>query len=94
MTRNVLLALTAFTLAVPAFASAQGVPLVYRHELRQMVPAPNRPSEALAAAVLSPSEEIARHEAMAHAYRGTRIAQAATHCDRAIKQARDARKVQ
>jgi hypothetical protein len=37
-------------------------------------------------------EAVNEHTAMAHAYRGTRIAQAAVHCDRLVTLSRDAAK--
>jgi hypothetical protein len=37
-------------------------------------------------------DEIARHQNMANAYRGTRMAQAAVHCDRMMAQLREAQK--
>jgi hypothetical protein len=84
-----LVTLAAFALLVPAVASAQGLQFVYRPELRAVVAVPPATAEtATPAAARSAAEEIARHEAMGHAYRGTRIAQAAVHCDRAITEAR------
>ena len=88
MKRFALLAVVAFSLLVPAIASAQ-TSFVYRPELRGWVPVP----KAVAPEVVTPrtpGENIARHSAMAQAYRGGRMAQAAVHCDRMIKEAREA----
>ena len=92
MTRIVILLAGAAALLVPTLASAQApLTLTYRPELRQMIAVPQRPADGQVTVARSLTEEIARHEAMAHAYRGTRLAQAAAHCDRLIQQARDAR---
>lgn len=82
-----LLATAAVALLVPTVAGAQA-PYVYRPELRTWVFVPK-----LAAGVVAPqtpSEKIARHEAMAQHHRGTRMAQAAEHCDRMVNDARAA----
>lgn len=82
-----LLAAAAFTLLVPTVAGAQA-PYVYRPELRAWVFVP-KPAPGVFEA-RTPAETIARHEAMANGYRGTRMAQAAVHCDRMVKEAREA----
>jgi hypothetical protein len=87
MTRVTLLAAVAFALLVPTVAAAQA-PFVYRPELRAWVFVPKPATGAVAPR--TPGETIARHEAMANAYRGTRMAQAAVHCDRMVKEAREA----
>ena len=93
MKRFALATLAAIALLGPSVASAQGLQLVYRPELRGMVAVPRQPVPTSAPAVArTPDEEIARHQAMMQAYRGTRMAQAAVHCDRVIAQAREARK--
>jgi hypothetical protein len=87
MTRFTLLAVTAFALIVPTMAAAQA-PFVYRPELRGWIPAPRA-----AIAAVTPrtaGEQVARHEAMAQHHRGTRMAQAAAHCDRMVTEARAA----
>jgi hypothetical protein len=80
-----LLAAAAFTFLVPTVASAQA-PYVYRPELRAWVFVP-KPAPGVFTP-RTPAETIARHEAMANGFRGTRMAQAAVHCDRMIKEAR------
>lgn len=92
MKRFALAAVAAFALLAPTVASAQGARLVYRPELRGMVTVPQPVETSAPGVALSAGEEIARHQAMAQAYRGTRIAQAAAHCDRLIAKAREARK--
>ena len=99
MKRFALVAAAALALLVPTIAGAQGVDLVYRPELRGMVAVPRRAVQPVApvevpkpATVKTFEEEIVYHQAMAAAYRGTKIAQAAAHCDRLITQARDARR--
>lgn len=82
-----LLATVAVVLLVPAVAGAQA-PYVYRPELRAWVFVP-KPAPAVVARQTA-SEHIARHEAMAQHHRGTRMAQAAEHCDRMVKDARAA----
>ena len=91
MKRFSLLTLAAIAVLVPTLAGASQSGFVYRHELRQLVPVPPEPGNTVIARSLR--EEIARHEHMAQAYRGTRVAQAAVHCDRLIKQLRDAQEV-
>ena len=81
-----LLAAAAVALLVPTVAGAQA-PYVYRPELRAWVYVPTPAPGVFAPR--TPAETIARHEAMANGYRGTRMAQAAAHCDRMIKQARE-----
>jgi len=72
---------------VPTVAGAQA-PYVYRPELRAWVFVP-KPAPGVFEA-RTPAETIARHEAMANGYRGTRMAHAAVHCDRMVKEAREA----
>ncbi len=81
-----LLVAAAFALLVPTVAGAQA-PYVYRPELRAWVFVPKPATGVFTPR--TPGENIARHEAMAHGYRGTRMAQAAVHCDRIIKEARE-----
>jgi hypothetical protein len=88
MKRFTLLAAVAFALLVPTAAAAQA-PFVYRPELRGWIPVPP-PAAPGVVKPRTPGEIIVRHEAMAHGYRGTRMAQAAVHCDRMIKEAREA----
>jgi hypothetical protein len=87
MKRFALATVAAFALLAPTLVSAQGLELVYRPELRGMVAVP-RPQTFAPAVARTANEEIARHQAMAQAYRGTRNAQAAVHCDRLIAQAK------
>ena len=87
MKRFALLPAVAFALLVPAAAGAQA-PYVYRPELRAWIYVP-KPAPA-AVAPHTTAEHIARHEAMAQNHRGTRMAQAAEHCDRMVKDARAA----
>jgi len=86
-------------LLVPTVGSAQGLILVYRHELRGMVavPAPHAPSETKVVETVAPTPEevIARHEAMAVGLRVNANARggaavATDHCDRLIATAREA----
>ena len=91
MKRLALFVTAAFVLLTPALASAQA-PYVYRPELRAWVFVPKAAPTAVAQH--SPAEHIARHEAMAQHHRGTRMAQAAEHCDRMIKEARAALKTE
>ncbi len=90
MKRVTLLTVAALALLVPTIATAGQAPFVYRPELRQWVPMPPEPGKGVTTRTLR--EEIARHERMAHAYRGTRMAQAAVHCDRMLAHAREAEK--
>ena len=85
MKRFALFATAAFVLLTPTLAPAQA-PYVYRPELRAWVYMPKAAPTAVAQR--SAAEHIARHEAMAQHHRGTRMAQAAEHCDRMIKDAR------
>jgi hypothetical protein len=87
MKRITLLAAVAFALLLPTAAAAQA-PYVYRPELRAWVFVPTPAAGVFAPR--TPAENIARHEAMADGYRGTRMAQAAVHCDRMVKEAREA----
>ena len=89
MKRFALFFTAAFVLLMPTLASAQA-PYVYRPELRAWVYMPKAAPTAVAQH--SAAEHIARHEAMAQHHRGTRMAQAAEHCDRMIKDARAALK--
>jgi hypothetical protein len=91
MKRFAFATIAAIALLGPSVASAQGLELVYRPELRGMVAVP-RPQTFAPAVARSADQEISRHQAMAQAYRGTRNAQAAVHCDHLIAQAREARK--
>ena len=90
MKRIVLVALAALMLLVPTFAAAAPQQLVYRPELRAMVPVPV--AGISATTVKSPVELIAEHQAMAAGYalnpRGGTAA--ADHCNRIVKQAQEA----
>jgi hypothetical protein len=90
MKRFCLLTVAALTLVVPTIGNAAQASFVYRPELRQWVPVPPESGKGVITRTLR--EEIARHESMAHAYRGTRMAQAAVHCDRTLAQLREAQK--
>ena len=90
MKRFVLLTVAALALLAPTIANAAQAPFVYRPELRQWVPVPPEPGKGVITRSLR--EEVIRHEAMAQAHRGTRMAQAAVHCDRMIAQLREAQK--
>jgi hypothetical protein len=90
MKRFFFVALAAAALFVPSLAAASdGVRLVYRPELRAMVPMPQAAGAATAAAPLTAEQVVARHAAMARGHRlNTRAdAAAVAHCDRAIAQA-------
>jgi hypothetical protein len=87
MKRFTLLAVTAFALLTPTVAFGQAA-FTYRPELRGWIPNPPAATGVMKARTLG--ETIVRHEAMAQGYRGTRMAQAAAHCDRIIKDAREA----
>ncbi len=89
MKRFVLLTIAALALMAP-IANAAQAPFVYRPELRQWVPVPPEPGKGVITHTLR--EDISRHQAMAQAHRGTRMAQAAVHCDRMIAQLREAQK--
>ena len=82
-----LFAAAAFALLLPTVAGAQA-PYVYRPELRAWVFVPKPATGVFAPR--TPAETIVRHEAMAKGLRGTRMSQAATHCDRMVKEAREA----
>lgn len=86
MKRFTLLAVATFALLAPTVAFGQA-PFTYRPELRGWIP--NPPAASGVMTPRTPGETIARHEAMAQGYRGTRMAQAAVHCDRMIKEARE-----
>ena len=90
MKHRALLGVAALALLVPTVANAGQAPFVYRPELRQWVPLPPAPGKGVMTRTLR--EEIARHERMAHAYRGTRMAQAAVHCERMMAQLKEGRK--
>jgi hypothetical protein len=90
MKRITRIAIATFALLIPTIAAAQTpIKMVYRPELRAMVPVK---TTAGAPIVRSLREEIARHEAMAAGYRiaanhnGT--GNAAVHCDRLIAELR------
>lgn len=89
MKRFTLLALVAFALLAPTVAYGQGAKFVYRPEFKQWVVVPPPAPVAAAAVTPTPNEIIVRHEAMAAAFRGGRMAHAATHCDRIVAQARE-----
>jgi len=89
MKRFTLLNVAALALLVPTIAGAANG-FVYRPELRQWVPVPPTPQAKVV--TLSLKDNIARHEHMGQAYRGTRMAQAAVHCDRLVAQLREERK--
>ena len=86
MTSFTRIAVALFALLTPALASAQGYQMVYRPELRTMVLVPT-PSKA-AAILESRPDMIARHRAMAAAYRSNPnprgLLSAADHCDRLV----------
>ena len=88
MKRFTLLAVVVFALLAPTAARAEGAKFVYRPEFKQWVVVPQAAPVA-AAVTLTPTEIIAKHEAMAAAHRGGRMAQATAHCDRMIAQARE-----
>jgi hypothetical protein len=90
MKRFVLLTVAALALLAPTVANAGQAPFVYRPELRHWVLVPPEPGKGVITRTLR--EEISRHESMARAYRGTRMAQAAVHCDRIMAQLREAQK--
>ena len=87
MKRLALFVTAAVALLIPAVASAQA-PYVYRPELRAWVYVPKAAPTAVAQH--DAAEHIARREAMAQHHRGTRMAQAAEHCDRMVRDARAA----
>lgn len=89
MKRFTLLAVVALALLAPTVAYGEGAKFVYRPELKQWVVVPPAPQAAANAVTPTPNDIIAKHEAMAHAYRGSRMAHAATHCDRMVAEARD-----
>ena len=89
MKRFTLLAVVAFALLAPTIAYGQGATFVYRPEFKQWVVVPPPAPIAAAAVTPTPNEIIAKHEAMAAGLRGGRMAQAATHCDRMVAQARE-----
>ena len=89
MKRSTCAGFLTLALLIPTLAAAQGVELVYRPELRGLVPVPGTAVKSQVAAERpSPTGLITRHTAMAQTYRGTRIAQAAVHCDRIVREAR------
>lgn len=87
MKRFTFLAIVAAALLMPTFAHAEGSTFTYRPELRQWVPVPAPVSAA--AAPLTAAERLAKHEAMAHGQRGTRMIQGTAHCERMMQQARE-----
>jgi hypothetical protein len=91
MKRFSLVTFAGLALLVPTLAGASQSGFVYRPELRQLVPVPQETGTP--ARPVSLREEIARHEHMAAGYRGTRMAQAAVHCERLIRHLREAQKV-
>lgn len=88
MKRFTFLAIVAAALLMPTFARAEGATFTYRPELRQWVPVP-APVRAAAAAPLTAEARVAKHEAMAHGQRATRMMQGAAHCERMMQQARE-----
>jgi hypothetical protein len=93
MKRILVIAITAGALLIPNFASAQGVSVIYRHELRSFVVVPAAKTPKAVASAPTPAEIIARHEAMAAGLRAnprSSIGQAAVHCDRLVAEARQA----
>jgi hypothetical protein len=90
MKRFALLAVVAFALLAPTVAYGQGAKFVYRPEFKQWVVVPQAAPLAVPDQTSTPNEIIAKHEAMANAHRGGRMAQAAMHCDRMVAQAREA----
>jgi hypothetical protein len=87
MKRFTFLALVTAALLMPTFARAEGTTFTYRPELRQWVPVPAPVSAA--AVSLTAEARLAKHEAMAHGQRNTRMLQGAAHCDRMMQQARE-----
>jgi len=86
MKRFTILAVAVFALLAPTVAFGQA-PFTYRPELRGWIPNPSVATGTMKPR--TPGETIVRHEAMAQGYRGTRMAQAAVHCERIIAQARE-----
>ena len=82
MKRFALLTAVSFALLVPTTAAAQA-PYVYRPELRAWIFVPKAAPNVVAPHTTA--EHIARHVAMAQHHRGTRMAQAAEHCDRMVR---------
>ena len=83
----------ALAFLTPAAATAQGVRLVYRHEVRGFVAVPQAPVTGYAPAPTpSVEERVGRHQLMAATFRGGRAAQAAVHCDRLIAELREEKK--
>lgn len=89
MKRFTLLAVVAIALLAPTIAYGEGAKFVYRPELKQWVVVPQAAQAAAGAVTPTPNDIIARHEAMAAAHRGGRMAHAAVHCDRMVAQARE-----
>ena len=93
MKRFSLIVIAAFALLVPTLASAQsGTKMVYRPDLRTMLPTPEQAAAATSQVTPSPQEVIKRHEAMARGYRlhpsGRGMATPAAHCDKLVRDAR------
>jgi len=91
MKRITRIAIATFALLIPTVAAAQTpIKMVYRPELRAMVPVKTVPTGTPIARSLR--EEIARHEAMAAGYRVVAnhngAGNAAVHCDRLIAELR------
>ena len=89
MKRFTVLAVVAFALLAPTIAYGEGAKFVYRPEFKQWVVVPPAAQGAANSVTPTPNDIIAKHEAMAAAHRGGRMAQAATHCDRMVAQARE-----
>lgn len=90
MKRFILLSLVAMALVIPAVARAESrLQFVYRPELRQWVVVPSPVPATAPIVALTPVETIAKHQAMGHGYRGTRMAQGAAHCERMVQEARE-----
>lgn len=89
MKRFTLVAAAALVLLVPTLAGASNG-FVYRPELRQWIPVAPRPSAQVV--TQSVKDVMSRHQQMAQAFRGTRMAQSAVHCDRLVAQLREERK--
>jgi hypothetical protein len=90
MKRFALLAVVAFALLAPTVAYGQGATFVYRPEFKQWVVVPPAAPMAVPNETPTPNEIIAKHQAMANAHRGGRMAQATMHCDAIVAQAREA----
>jgi len=89
MKRFTLLAVAAFALLAPTIAYGEGAQFVYRPEFKQWVVVPPAAPAAANAVTPTPNDIITKHEAMAAAHRGGRMAHAATHCDQMMAKARE-----